>query len=76
MSIIDLPKAKLLTEIPERRYRLESGMQMRPKPNDIVFYDQSYEDEKGRPMGLVICLNDDGSRRYEAEIYDSEAELL
>jgi|GEM_PF-800374 len=66
------PKAKLMSSIPQERYRLLSANASRPKQGDIVSLDQGFTSSEGEPMVLVYLTNANGSILYEAEVYESE----
>jgi hypothetical protein len=72
-SIDSLPRAKLLVELPARRYRLLTPEGRVPCVGDEVILDQGFTGPDGLPMVLVYfpVL---GDSLYEAEIYESELE--
>jgi hypothetical protein len=74
MSSIDShPRAKLLVELPARRYRLLSPEGRVPRIGDVVILDQGFTGPDGLPMVLAYFPDLDESL-YEAEIYETELE--
>lgn len=71
------PKARLLVAIPAERIDRTMGDGMsQPKAGDIVELDQGFTGPGGEAMGIVHCINADGSIRWVADVLDSELELL
>jgi hypothetical protein len=56
--------------------RVEPRSSRAPMVGDIVVLDQGTTGPNGEPMGLVYCMNPDGSVRWGALVFDSEIELL
>ena len=73
ISVFDL-RGRLLREIPRERYRsLDRGNAV-PEIGDIVGLDQGFTGEDGKPMTLVYGFGSSGE--YEAELYDSDFEMV
>jgi len=70
-SIDSLPRAKLIVDLPAKRYRLLTPDGRVPCVGDEVTLDQGFIGPDGLPMVLAYfpVL---GNRLYEAEIYESE----
>jgi len=69
-------KGRLFAEVPTGRFRVIAPYNRAPEIGDIVQLDQGFSDPNGQNMTLVYCVSSDGSFIYEAEIYDSEFELV
>ena len=69
-------KARLRNAIPSDRCRLKPGITTLPNSGDIVQLDQGFTGPDGQPMGLVYGVDSKGKHTFEAEVYDSELELL
>ena len=69
-------KARLRNAIPSDRCRLKPGISALPNAGDIVQLDQGFTGPDGQPMGLVYGVDSKGRHIFEAEVYDSELELL
>jgi hypothetical protein len=67
------PRAKLLVELPAKRYRILSPEGRAPRIGDLVVLDQGFTGPDGLPMVLAYFPGLGGSL-YEAEIYESELE--
>ncbi len=63
-------KAKLVSNIPQSRFRTEIGRI--PKVGDVVVIDQGFTFEDGKAGCLVYLDNEDGIFEYEAEVYETE----
>jgi hypothetical protein len=72
----DIRRAELKNDIPADRFLMfiESGNP--PKKGDVVELDQGYTGKDGLPMGTVYCVNEKGEDVYQAEVYDTELELI
>ena len=69
-------RGRLILDTPPERYRLFQGPAAKPKPGDIVGLDQGFTGEDGLPMTLAYGFNDSGEQTYEAELYDTDFELV
>ena len=69
-------RGRLLREIPRERYRAVGGGNATPQLGDIVGVDQGFTGGDGKPMTLVYGFNSSGEGEYEAELYDSDFELV
>lgn len=67
------PRAKLLVELPAKRYRVLSPEGRVPRIGDLVVLDQGFTGPAGLPMVLAY-FTESGNSLYEAEIYESELE--
>ena len=67
------PRAKLLVELPAKRYRILSPEGRVPRIGDLVVVDQGFTGPDGLPMVLAYFPGL-GDSLYEAEIYESELE--
>lgn len=65
-----------MRELPSDRYRLLGESAVVPKPGDIVGLDQGFSGKDGQPLSLVYAFDESGTEIYEAELYDSDFELL
>ena len=65
-------KARLLVAPPAERVEYFGGDGKQSQAGDIVQLDHGFTFPDGRPGGLVYCEEKD----YEAEVYDSEIELM
>lgn len=65
-----MKKAKLIANIPTERFRSVGGHI--PEIGDVVALDQGFTFLDGRPGCLVYGMNQDGTFRYEADVYESE----
>lgn len=74
MQIPPPPRARLLVELPVKRFRLLSPESRVPQIGDTVVLDQGFTDADGLPMVLVYFPELGGSSLYEAEVYESELE--
>jgi hypothetical protein len=71
------PKARLRVAIPQERVdRTQGDGVSLPKAGDIVELDQGFTGLRGESMGIVVCINADGSTRWVADAFESELELL
>ena len=68
------PRARLLAELPAKRYRLLSGLGRAPRIGDILVLDQGFTDESGVPMVLAYFPDSGYGSLYEADVYESELE--
>jgi hypothetical protein len=68
-------KARLLVPIPLERV-LDGGDGTIPNPGDIVVLDQGFMFPDGKSGGMVYYETDDGQIKYEAEVYDTELEVV
>ena len=67
---------RLLREIPPERYRPLGEGSAVPQIGDIVGLDQGFTAEDGKSMTLVYGFSDPSKGRYEAELYDSDFEMV
>jgi hypothetical protein len=67
------PHARLLVELPAKRYRILSPEGRLPRSGDLVAIDQGFTGPDGLPMVLAYFPGF-GDSLYEAEIYESELE--
>ena len=74
MTMEQIPRARLLTDVPVDRYRSFSAEGRRPRVGDIVALDQGYTGDDGLPMVLVYFPEAGSGCLYEAEVYESELE--
>lgn len=70
------PKARLLVKIPSERVDETVGDGNQPEVGDIVELDQGFIGPNGESMGMVVCLNADGTVRWAGDVLDSEIEVL
>jgi hypothetical protein len=76
-ELLKMPNARLIFEIDETRIEQIPGRAaVKPEVGDLVDLDQGFTGTNGEPMGLVYCMNPDGSVRWGASVYDWELELL
>jgi len=68
----EAPRAELLNSIPSSRYRIMLENTEPPRKGDIVTLDQGFTNAEGKAMVLVYCIEEKGTSRYEAEVYESE----
>jgi hypothetical protein len=47
-----------------------------PQIGDIVVLDQGFTFPDGRPGGMVYCVDSEGRLKWNADLYDSEIELI
>ncbi|MFK8012694.1 MAG: hypothetical protein AB8B80_11670 [Marinicellaceae bacterium] len=73
---VDIKRAKLKYDIPESRYLFLIENADPPKAGDIVELDQGYTGKDGLPMGSVYRVNQNGIDVYQAEVYDTELEII
>jgi hypothetical protein len=71
-----MTKARLLVAIPIERADDLCGDGGLPQAGDIVLLDQGFTFPDGQSGGLVRNVGDDGHIRYEAEVYDTEIEVI
>lgn len=71
-----MPKARLLVAIPADRTDDLCGSGRLPQAGDIVLLDQGFTFPDGQSGGLVRCVGNDARVRYEAEVYDTEIEVI
>ncbi len=74
MKINPNTRARLLVDLPAKRYRILSPDGRAPRIGDTVVLDQGFTDPDGLPMVLVYFPELDGDSLYEAEVYESELE--
>ena len=67
-----VPRAKLLVELPADRYTVLSPNGRPPLVGDEVELDHGFTSPEGLPMGLVYFAGPDGADQYEARVYESE----
>lgn len=67
------PRAKLLVELPAKRYRILSPEGRVPRIGDLVVLDQGFTGPDGLPMVFAYFPGLSDSL-YEAEVYESELE--
>ena len=71
------PSARIVRDIPLERVDLScGGGKSVPVIGDIVRLDQGFAGPDAEAMGIVCCLNVDGSTRWCADVFDSEIELI
>ena len=70
-----VPKAILKSIIPKSRYILDEGG-VAPKIGDILELDQSFTGANGKPMVLAYHQHPSGEDKYQADVYESEIEIL
>ena len=71
------PKARIVVAIPVERVDMQAGDgKSIPAVGDIVELDQGFTGPNGEAMGIVVCVNNDGSVRWIADALESEFELL
>jgi hypothetical protein len=67
----------LISNIPLDRVDLTLGDgSSLPAIGDIVQPDQGFTGPNGESMGIVFCINSDGTVKWVADVLDSEIELL
>ena len=71
----EIPRAKLISEIPKERYRSSESTSI-PKVGDILELDQGFTSEDGKPMVLAYHPISGGKDSYEAELYESEIKII
>lgn len=69
-------RARLIFDIPTDRYSMIDKSGSPPKKDDIVQLDQGYTGKDGLPMGLVFFTDNKGIDVYEAQVYETELELI
>ena len=72
MSQGDAKRAALLNAIPSSRYSNLLKNAEPPKQGDIVTLDQGFTSPDGQAMVLVYCIDENGTHRYGAEVYEYE----
>lgn len=70
-------KARITSAIPEDRVDMTLGdRKSLPEIGDIVELDHGFTMPSGKPAGIGICRNPDGSVRWIADVLESEMEVL
>ena len=64
-----MKKAKLAARIPPERYHSLDGST--PQPGDLVTLDQGFTFP-----AMVACIGQSGETKWEAEVLESEVEVL
>ena len=65
-------QAKLICELPSSLYRMFTDDSETPKIGNIVTLDQGFTSPDGQPMVLAYCFEENGTERYEADVYEYE----
>jgi len=71
-----MSSAKLNCDIPIDRYSMIKEDGNPPKKGDIVELDQGFTGKDGLPMGLVFNIDSKGIDVYEAQVYETELEII
>jgi hypothetical protein len=74
MEIGPNPRARLLVELPAKRYRILSQEGRVPRIGDMVVLDQGFTGPDGLSMVLAYFPELGGGSLYEAEVFESELE--
>lgn len=65
-----MTKATLIVQIPPERFRSFDGSV--PKIGDIICLDQGFTFPNGNAGCLVYCAGENGTFKWEAELYEFE----
>ncbi len=73
---VEIKRAKLKNDIPKGRYLFFIENAESPKAGDIVELDQAYTGKDGLPMCSVYRENKNSIDVYQAEVYETELEII